>query len=175
MLSRKQKAEAVETLKDKFSRAKGLVMTDYKGMTVEEITDLRVEFRKADVEYKVVKNTLARIAAEGTPAEAARDHFKGPIGLALSYTDAAQVAKSALEFSKKNDKLKVMGGIIEGTFCEAPALKRIADLPSREVLLSMMAGTFQAPATKMARLLNATVVRFAYALGALKEKKASGQ
>lgn len=175
MLSRKQKEEAVEALKDKFSRAKGLVMTEYKGMTVEEITDLRVDLRKSDVEYKVVKNTLARIASEGTPAEAARDHFKGPIGLALSYTDAAQVAKSTLEFSKKNEKLKIMGGIIEGAFCEAAALKRIADLPSREVLLSMMAGTFQAPATKVARLLNATVARFAYALGALKEKKASEQ
>jgi len=142
-------------------------------MSVAEISELRNAFRKDNVSYRVVKNTLARIAAEGTPTEPARDYFKGPIGLAMSNEDAAQVAKSTVDFSKTNEKLKIFGGVIDGNFYEVDQIKTIADLPSREVLLSMMAGTFQAPATKMANLLAATVTKFAYALTALKDKKAA--
>ncbi|MCK4911705.1 MAG: 50S ribosomal protein L10 [Thermodesulfovibrionales bacterium] len=172
-LDKQQKAQAVEALKDRLTRAKGLVLTGYKGMTVGEITELREALRKDELEYKVVKNTLARIATEGTPAEPAKEHITGPIGMALGYTDAAQVAKSTIEFAKKNDKFKVLGGVIEGAYCDAAAIKKIADLPSREVLLSMMAGTFNAPATKLAGLLNATVARLGYALSSLKDQKAA--
>ncbi len=149
------------------------MLTGYKGMTVGEITELRAEFRKDELEYKVVKNTLARIATEGTPAEPAKEHITGPIGMALGYTDAAQVAKSAIEFAKKNDKFVVFGGVIDGSYCDAAAIKKIAGLPSREVLLSMMAGAFNAPATKVAGLLNATVARLGFALSSLKDKKAA--
>ncbi len=155
------------------TRAKGLVLTGYKGMTVGEMTELRAEFRKDELEYKVVKNTLARIATEGTPAEPAKEYITGPIGMALSYTDSAQVAKSAIEFAKKNEKFKVFGGVIDGAYCDADTIKKIAGLPSRDVLLSMMAGTFNAPATKLAGLLNATVARLGYALSSLKDKKAA--
>ena len=156
-----------------FSEAKGLVLTEYKGLSVAEITELRDTFRKDNVGYKVIKNTLASIAAEGTPAEPVRDHFKGPIGIATSSEDAAQVAKSTIGFAKANEKFKVLGGVIEGSYYEFAALKTIAALPTREVLLSTMAGTFQAPAGKMAQLLSATVTKFAYALTALNEKKAA--
>ncbi len=149
------------------------MLTGYKGMDVAEMTELRNLFRKAEVEYKVVKNTLARIATEGTPAEPIREHIQGPIGMAMGYSDAAQVAKSAVEFAKKSEKFEILGGVIEGAYCDAPALKKIAELPSREVLLSIMAGTFNAPATKMAQLLTATVTKLGYALNALKDQKAA--
>ena len=149
------------------------MLTGYKGMDVAEMTELRDSFRKAEVEYKVVKNTLARIATEGTPAEPVREHIQGPIGMAMGYSDAAQVAKSAIEFAKKNEKFKVLGGVIEGAYCDASALMKIAELPSREVLLSIMAGTFNAPATKMAQLLTATVTKLGYALNALKDQKSA--
>ena len=149
------------------------MLTGYKGMTVGEMTELRAEFRKDGLEYKVIKNTLARVATEGTPAEPVKEHITGPIGMALGYTDAAQVAKSAIEFAKKNEKFEVFGGVIEGLYCDAAAIKKIAGLPSREALLSMMAGAFGAPATKMAGLLNATVARLGYALSSLKDKKAA--
>lgn len=170
-MNRKQKSEAVEVLKDKFSRAKGVVLTGYKGMTVAEMGELRDELRKDELEYKVVKNTLARIACKGTSVEPAREHITGPIGMAVGYADAAQVAKSVTGYAKKNEKFEIIGGVIEGAYCDVSQLKKIADLPSREVLLSMMAGTFNAPATKMAGLLNATVARLGYALSAVRDQK----
>jgi large subunit ribosomal protein L10 len=161
------------TLKDKFARATGMVLTGYKGMTVAEITELRDSLRGAGIEYRVVKNTLARIASDGTQAEAVKDSFVGPVGVALGYDDAAQVAKSVLDFARRNEKVKITCGVVDGTFCDEGKLKHIATLPSKEVLLSMLAGVMQAPPAKLVRLLNATVTQFAYALNALKEKKAA--
>lgn len=171
-LNREQKQQAIAGLKEKFSAAKGVVLTDYKGLTVAEMNEFRDTLRGESIEYRVVKNTLARIASEETPMAAARESFSGPVGIALGYDDAVAVAKTVLEYAKKNDKLKVTSGVIEGEFCPAERLKDIAKLPSREGLLSMMAGGFQAPAAKMARLLNATVAQMGYALGALREKRA---
>ena len=173
MLNKQEKAQAVADLKAKFEKAAGLVLTEYKGMTVEEMTSLRDDLRSKGIEYKVVKNTLARIASQGTSIEAAKDEFKGPIGIAVGYDDAAVVAKAVLDFSKDNEKLKVMSGVIDGNYYGEADIKAVAKLPSRDVLLGTIAGTMNAPATKMVRLLNATVVQFAYALSALKEKKAA--
>jgi len=173
MLNKEQKAKVVTDLKVKFEKTKGMVMTDYKGLTVAEISELRDLLRASGIEYKVVKNTLARIASDGTPMEAAKDQFKGPVGVAMGFDDAAVVAKTVLVFSKKNKKLKVLGGVVDGNLYDASALQTIASLPSREVLLGMLAGTMNAPASKLASLMNATVVRFAYALGALRDKKSA--
>jgi large subunit ribosomal protein L10 len=171
-LKKEEKSEVVAGLREKFQRARGVVLTEYKGLTVAEVSALRDALRAASVEYKVVKNTLARIASEGTPAAAGRDFFKGPLGVAIDYADPARVAKEVLAFAGKNEKLKVVGGVLEGEFCDPLRLKAVSELPPREVLLGMVAGTMQAPASKFARLLTASVSRFAYALSALKEKKA---
>jgi large subunit ribosomal protein L10 len=123
------------------------------------------------VEYKVVKNTLAKIAAGDTPVSVARDYFDGPTGVAIGFDDPVSIVRSVLDYSKENAKLVVKCGVIEGTLVQEKDLKKIAHLPSREVLLSMMAGVFTAPASKLAAGLNATVARLAYALSALKSKK----
>lgn len=164
----------MEALKEKFARAAGVVLTEYKGLTVEQMTDLRGALREADVEYRVVKNTLARIASDGTSLEHVRENFTGPVGVALTYGDVALMTKSVLEYAKKNGTFKVTCGVIEGRPVSEAELQQIAALPPREVLLGVMAGTFQAPAAKLARLLEATVVRLGYALGALKEQKSAG-
>lgn len=174
-LNREEKQQAISGLKEKFEAAKGLVITDYKGLTVAEMNELRDTLRSASIEYRVVKNTLARIASADTPVAAARDSFTGPVGVAIGYDDAVAVAKAVLEFAKKNDKLKVTSGVIEGELCAADKLQSIAKLPSREVLLSMIAGSLQAPASKMARLLSATVTQMGYAMNALREKRAEEQ
>ena len=119
----------------------------------------------------MVKNTLAGIASEGTSVSVAKDSFKGPIGIASSYDDPVLIVKKVLEYSRKNDKLKVKVGLVEGALCTADDLKAVADLPPKQILLSIMAGTFQAPLTKMACLLNATLSKFEYALEALRNKK----
>jgi large subunit ribosomal protein L10 len=152
-----------------------MVITEYKGMSVAEMNDFRDSLREASIEYKVIKNTLARIASEETPAAPARDSFTGPVGVALGYDDPVSVAKAVLDFAKKNEKLKIMSGIIEGELLDAARLKSISQLPPREVLLSMLAGGMQAPSGKLARLLSATLTQMGYAMNALREKRAQEQ
>ncbi len=170
-LNKDEKIKVVSELQSKFQKAKGVVFTDYRGLNVEEITGLRNNLRAASLEYKVVKNTLAKIAAEGTPVSTAKDSFSGPVGIAIGYDDPVLLVKKVLEYKKTNEKLQIKGGVIEGSACTPEALKTISELPPREVLMSMLAGVMQAPAGKLVRLLNATLVRFAYALEALKQKK----
>ncbi len=144
-------------------------------MTVAELSELRRLLRGGGVDYRVIKNTLARVASKDTPIAVAKDAFKGPVGVAIGYKDPVMAAKKVIEFSKKNEKLKLSSGVIEGKLYTAGEVKAIADLPPREVLLSMVAGAFQAPASKLAAALSATVSSFAYALSALKAKReASG-
>jgi large subunit ribosomal protein L10 len=148
-----------------------VVFTDYKGMTVAELTELRRLLKKSSLDYRVVKNTLAKIAAKDTEVAAAENVFRGPVGIAIGYDDPVLVVKKVLEFTKTNEKIQVKGAVVEGRLCEPGEVKEIAELPSREVLLSMLAGAFQAPASKMAGALSATVSSFAYALRALQNKK----
>jgi large subunit ribosomal protein L10 len=140
-------------------------------MTVAELSELRRLLRSGGVDYQVVKNTLARVASQDTAISVARDAFRGPVGIAIGYKDSVMTAKKVIEFSKKNEKLRLSGGVIDGKLYNMDEVKAIAELPSREVLLSMMAGAFQAPLSKMAAALAATVSSFAFALGALKAKR----
>jgi large subunit ribosomal protein L10 len=170
-LNREEKVRVVSELREKFNKAKGVVFTDYRGLNVEEMTGLRSTLRSAAIEYRVVKNTLAKRAAEGTPVDAAKDIFSGPIGIAVGYDDPVLLAKKVLEFSKSNEKLEVKGGVIEGDVCTVEQIKAISELPPREVQLSMLASAMQSPLSKFASMLNATISRFIYALEALKNKK----
>ncbi len=150
-----------------------MVFTDYRGLTVAELSDLRSLLREGNFEYRVVKNTLAKIASQGTSVSAVRDSFKGPVGIAISYDDPVSSVKKILEYSKKNDKLKVGIGLIEGSVCASEELKAVADLPPKNVLLSMMAGGFKSPLNKLAWLLNATLGSLVNAMEALKNKRSS--
>lgn len=147
------------------------MLTDYKGMTVAELTVLRSSLKSSSLEYSIVKNTLAKIASRDTGMAVAADSLKGPVGIAIGYDDPVLVLKKVLEFKKTNDKIQVMGAVVEGKFCDPDVVKEIAALPSREILLSMLAGTFQAPLSKLAGALNATVTTFAYAMESLKNSK----
>ena len=170
-LNKEEKIRIVSELKEKFEKARGVVFTDYRGLNVEEMTEMRNSLRSAGLEYKVVKNTLAKLAAADTDIEAVKDIFNGPIGIAAGYDDPVLLLKKVLEYSKANDKLEIKGGVVEGGVCSPEQIKAISGLPPREVLLSMLAAGMQAPATKMAGLLNATLAQFVYALEALKDKK----
>ncbi len=172
-LKKEEKIRLVSELQDKFEKAKGIVFTDYRGLNVEEITGLRKSLRSVAVEYKVIKNTLAKRAAEGTPVDAAKDLLSGPVGIAVGYDDPVLVVKKVLAFSKENEKLEIKGGVVEGGFCTIDQIRAIADLPPREVQLAMLVGAMQSPLRTMAGLLNATLTQFMYALEALKQKKES--
>ena len=140
-------------------------------MTVAETTDLRRMLSSSDIDYSVVKNTLAKIASQETSFSAAADAFKGPVGIAIGYDDPVLAVKKVLDFVKTNEKLRVKGAVVDGQLYGAADLKAIAALPSREVLLSMLAGALQAPMAKLAGALSATVTGFAYAMESLKSKK----
>jgi ribosomal protein L10 len=170
-LNRSEKEQVIHELKDEFGRAKAVIFTDYRGLTVAELSDLRRLLREGNCEYKVVKNTLAKIASEGTPVANVKDSFRGPVGIAISYDDPVQTVKKVLEFAKKNDKLKLSVGLIEGSVCPVAELKAVAELPPKHVLLSMVAGAFNAPLNKLAYAFSATVNRFGFVLNALKNKR----
>lgn len=144
-------------------------------MSVAELSELRRLLRSGGLDYRVVKNTIARIAAKDTSVAAAQDAFEGPVGVAIGYDDPVLAAKKVTEFSKKNEKLRLCGGIIEGKLYGVEEVKAIAGLPPREVLLSMLAGVLQAPLSNLAGVLTATVSSFAYAMNAVKTKKESSQ
>jgi large subunit ribosomal protein L10 len=140
-------------------------------MTVAELSDLRKSLLEGNLEYKVVKNTLAKIATEGTPVSVAKNSFKGPVGIAISYDDPVLIVRKILEYSKRNAKLKIAAGVIEGNLCTSDDLKSVAEIPPRQVLLSMLACGLQAPFNKLAYALNATLSKFIYVMEALKNKK----
>jgi ribosomal protein L10 len=150
-----------------------LIFTDYRGLTVAELSDFRSLLREGDIRYRVVKNTLAIIASKGTSVSVARDSFKGPVGIVISHDDPVLTAKKVLEYSKKNEKLKVSSGIIEGRFCMLDDIKAVAELPSKKVLLSMIAGSLQASIGKFGAALSATINSFIHAMEALKNKRSS--
>ncbi|MCL5237529.1 MAG: 50S ribosomal protein L10 [Nitrospirae bacterium] len=171
LITKEKKTQQISELTDKFSKSKAVIFTEYKGLTVAEISELRKLLKEVGAEYKVAKNTLVTIAAKGTSIEAAKDSLTGPTGLAFGFDDPVAAAKRILDYSGKNDKLKVKSGVVEGRFCSFDELKAMSKLPPRKVLLGMMAGAFQAPASKLAGALNATLSQFGYALEALKNKK----
>jgi large subunit ribosomal protein L10 len=172
-LNKQEKSRIVSELQGKFGKAKGIVFTDYRGLNVEELTNLRISLRASAVEYKVVKNTLAKRAAEGTPVDAAKDILTGPIGIAIGYDDPVLVVKKVLEYSKTNDKLQIKGGVVEGGVYTPEQIKAISELPSREVQLAMLVGAMQSPLSKLAGLLNSTLTQFMYAMEGLKQQKES--
>ena len=171
LITKEKKSKQLADLTEKLSKSKAVVFTEYKGLTVAQIAHLRKNLKEAGAEYKVFKNTLVLMAAKGTAYEAAKDVLTGPTGLAFGYDDPVAAAKKVLEFAGKNDKFKVKSGVIDGKFYSTDEIKEISKLPSKTVLLSILAGAFQAPTAKLARAFNATVAQFAYALEAVKNQK----
>lgn len=139
-----------------------------------EVAALRKHLGK-DLLYKVVKNTIARKASEGTQYEVASASLKGPVSITFGFDDPANAVKKVIEYSKKNEKLQLTGGVIDGKFFNADEMKVVAGLPPRIVMLGMMAGMFAAPLSKAGYGLTATVGRLANAMNALKDKKEKEQ
>jgi large subunit ribosomal protein L10 len=142
---RPEKKEAVETLKEKFSKAKGIILADYTGLTVSEANDLRRKCIEAQVEYRVIKNTLARIAAREADISELGEHFQGPIAIAMSEADSVAPARIVADFRRAVQKLTFKAGYVEGQMYMPEDLRRIAALPSREGLLAQVIGAIEAP------------------------------
>jgi len=165
---RPEKQQAVAALKEAFSKAKSVVLADNLGLTVAQVTKLRRELREAGVELKVAKNTLIGIAAREMGIEGLEPYLKGTTTLAFSYQDEASGAKKIREFFAKDrdPKFVMKAGVLEGKVIDAAGVKELADLPSREALLSMVLGGIQAPLQGVAGAINGLLSSFAYALDA---------
>jgi len=154
-VNKEEKKAAIDELHEKFARAKTAVITGYSGINVEQITELRFKLRQSKVEYRVVKNTLARKAAEGTSLAPLMDHFVGPVGIALGFDDVVAPAKVLQEFSKTQQKLVIKVGVLDGKLLKAADVKALANLPSLDALRGKIVGLLQAPASRIARVLQA--------------------
>ena len=166
--------KTVQELEDKIKGSSALYFTRYTGMDVSQATELRREFRKKSVEYKISKNTLTKIAAinAGYDADKISALLSGQIGIAYADSDPTAPAKVIKDFIKENeDSLDVVGLIFDGDFFEANKYKQFADLPSRDELLTKFVVGLNSPMTKMSTMLNSVMVKMVTALSGLKEKK----
>jgi large subunit ribosomal protein L10 len=163
--------EQVKELSDSFSRAKAVYFTEYHGLNVGDLTKLRSEFFKADVEYKVAKNTLIKLAAEENKISGLEELLKGSTALAIAYDEPVSPAKVIKNFTKENELPSVKGILFEGQFLPGEEFKKLANLPSKEESLSILVTMLNSPMQKLASTLNAPLQSLAGVLNNLKEKK----
>lgn len=143
-------AEISENVKD----AQSVVLVDYRGLTVEQDTDLRKQLREAGITYKVYKNTMMNFAFKGTDFEALAPYLEGPSAVAISKDDATAAARVLSKFAKTAPALEIKGGVVEGVCYDAKGMENVAKIPSREELLSKLLGSIQSPITNFARVMN---------------------
>ncbi|MBU1172075.1 MAG: 50S ribosomal protein L10 [Proteobacteria bacterium] len=167
----KQKKEIVTSLHEDLKRSKIVIATDFKGLDVASVTQLRSELTKENIDYRVIKNTLLRRASEDTDVALLRDLFKGPSAIAISYDDPVSPAKILTKFSEANNKLEIKGAVMEGRLLDINGIKALSSLPSREVLLGQLLATMNAVPTGIVQVLAAVPRGFLNALQAIKEQK----
>jgi large subunit ribosomal protein L10 len=171
-MNRSEKTDAVAALNATFNEAASVIVTRNLGLTVSQSTDLRLKMRDAGASYKVAKNSLAKIALNGTQYESIGELLTGPIALASS-TDAVAAAKIAVEFAKANPKLEIVGGAMGSTVLDVAGVQALASLPSLDELRAKLVGLVQAPATKIAQVVVAPAGKLARVFGAYATKDAA--
>ena len=167
----KKNIEQVKELSESFSKAKAIYFTEYHGLNVGDLTKLRSEFFKADVEFKVAKNTLIKLAAEENKIAGLEEILKGSTALAIAYDEPVSPAKVIKEFTKENELPSVKGILFDGEFMPGEDFKRLADLPSKDELLSKLVSMLNNPLQKLVSTLNAPLQNVAGVLNNLKEQK----
>ena len=176
MPTREQKENSIKELEGIFERAQVAIVADYRGLTVKEITDLRRRLQKVGGELTVAKNTLIdRVTRENGSWKAIESLLAGPTALAIGFDDPVAAAKVVTDFAKEKRKveIKVRGGVLEGKTLDAEAVKALASMPSKEVLLSRLLGSLQSPAQKLASALSGGARDLVYALDAVRREKES--
>jgi large subunit ribosomal protein L10 len=156
MLTREQKEKQVAELRDKFERATSIFVADYSGLEVKQIEALRGGLRQAEAsesEFRIAKNSVLRLACEGSPAESLKDHFRGTTSIAMSFGDPVALAKTLVEYATANEDFEIRGGVLDGQVLELAEISNLATLPSLDELRGKIVGLLQAPAGKIARLL----------------------
>ena len=163
----------VEELTDKLSRAKAVYITEYLGLNVDDITRLRKEFHSNDVEFKVTKNTLLKLAAEKNNLKGLDDYLHNSTAIALSYEDPTTPAKVIKDFTKENDLPQVKGIVFEGEILDGREFKKFADVPTKEESLAKLIALLQSPLTKLVWALKSPISNVGNVLTSLKENKSN--
>ncbi len=166
-----EKQQIVEDLKEQFAKSKVVIVTDYKGLDVLSINSLRRKLREADVEYRVVKNTLLVRASADSDVSLITDCFKGPSAIAMSYDDPVAPAKVLSEFAKENNKLEIKLGVMGGKVLQMEDIKALASLPSREALLGQVLSAMNAVPTSLVQALSDMQRKLVNVLTAIKDQK----
>lgn len=170
-----EKQAIVAELKERLTTAKGAVLTNYRGLTVAQDTQLRRKLREAGVEYRVVKNTMTRIAAQEAGVDDLVGYLEGPTAMAVSFSDPVAPARVISDFVKEHKlkTLEVKAGLVEGKVITADGVKALANLPSREVLLSQVLAGMQAPIAGLVNVLQGSIRNVVYVLDAVRQQKES--
>jgi len=166
-----QKEEVVKEVAQSLNDAKSVFLADFTGLNVEEANELRRSFKKSAVEYRVVKNTLARRSVESAGCEELLEYLEGPTAMAFGMEDPVAPAKVIKEFSKTSDKIKIKACLFEGVLIGTDRVNSIADLPSKEELIGQLVGMLNAPISNLAQSLNGLLSKLVFALDAVKNNK----
>jgi large subunit ribosomal protein L10 len=171
-ISKQEKEQMLEMLKEKMGSSKLIVLTHYRGLNVDAMTKLRRKMRESGSELKVAKNTITKIAARELGLEGIDHYLEGPTALAFGFDDPVAPAKVLNDFAKEYKQLEIRAGILEGRLVDTAQIKALANLPSREVLLAQVLGGMQAPLYGFAGALQGLIRNLVYVLDAIREKKA---
>jgi large subunit ribosomal protein L10 len=149
-----KKQSEVEVYKEKFEKAKLVILADYRGINVSDVTKIRSDLRKSNTEYKVAKNTILKFAAKGANLEELTDLLEGPTAIAFSYDDYVEPAKVIYDYAKGSEFYKIKGGVMDGKVISVEEIERLAKLPSKEMLLTQLATVLLANIRNLAVVLN---------------------
>ena len=167
------KSEKISQMKEKIEKAKVAIVTDYKGLSVEEITKLRRSIQKEDGDYMVTKNTLAKIAVKGTEYEILTDALTGPVAIAFGFEDQVAPAKALAKFIKESKKGEILAAAMDGKLLSAAEAKALASLPSKQEIYAKMLGCINSPASGIANSVNAVMSQLTRAMAAVRDQKSA--
>ena len=172
-MNRSEKTQAIEELGERFGRSPIAIVTDYRGLNVAQITELRRKVREAEGEYLIAKNTLTRLAIADTASAPIAEWLSGPIGVAYGYGDAVAVAKAVDSFAKENEALDVKGGVLDGEALDQKQLAQLASMPGKDELRAKLLALLMTPATQLVRVLSAPAQQVVQVLHARSQQEDS--
>ena len=170
-MKREEKERFVADLRSRLEKAQGTFLVNYQGLDVEAISRLRGELRKVDAEFKVVKNRLLKLASQETDTELIKEHMEGPSAIALTYEDVVGVAKVLVDFSKGYNQLQLKACQISKSVVDSEGIKRLAELPGKDVLLAQTLSAMQAVPASLVRVLNGIMAKLLNVLKAIEKEK----
>ena len=171
MATKAFKSEKIDAIKSKVEKAQVAILTEYKGYSVEEITNLRRAIQKDGGDYMVTKNTLAKLAVKGTEYEVLADLLKGPVAIAFGFEDQVSPAKAVAKFIKESKKGAILGGALDGKLLSAKEAEDLSKLPSKEELYAKILGSINSPASGIANSINAVMAQLTRAMAAVRDQK----